>query len=120
MSGAWQNIMIGAGEEEAQMYEHKALSIRQPYANRIIEGFKKVEIRSWTTKYRGEIIICSTRKPILKSYLCGFALGSVILDHITEDDFNFNWHLISPMPFEQPFEVTGSLGLFTLCIPMKL
>ena len=112
--------MVGAGGEKSQMYEYKALSVRQPYASRIIEGFKKIEVRNWATKYRGKIIICSTKKPALESYLCGFALGVVTLDCIVENDFDFSWHLISPEPLKQPFEVTGSLGLFTLHIPMKL
>lgn len=35
----------------------KCLTIRQPYAELIASGIKKVEIRSWKTKYRGEIFI---------------------------------------------------------------
>jgi activating signal cointegrator 1 len=35
----------------------KAITIRQPWASLIKENIKKVEIRSWKTKYRGEIFI---------------------------------------------------------------
>ena len=35
----------------------KALTIRQPWASLIINGYKKYEFRSWKTKYRGKILI---------------------------------------------------------------
>jgi hypothetical protein len=35
----------------------KALSIRQPWAWPIVEGFKDVENRSWSTRYRGPLFI---------------------------------------------------------------
>lgn len=35
----------------------KALTIKEPWATLIIEGYKKYEFRSWKTKYRGKILI---------------------------------------------------------------
>ena len=35
----------------------KVLTIKQPWAALIIEGYKKYEFRSWKTKYRGKILI---------------------------------------------------------------
>lgn len=35
----------------------KVLTIRQPWASLIIEGYKMFEFRSWKTNYRGEILI---------------------------------------------------------------
>jgi hypothetical protein len=35
----------------------KPLSIRQPWAWAIVEGFKDVENRSWSTRYRGQLFI---------------------------------------------------------------
>ncbi|MGN1338448.1 MAG: ASCH domain-containing protein [Candidatus Coprovivens sp.] len=35
----------------------KALTIKQPWASLIIDGYKKYEFRSWKTKYRGKILI---------------------------------------------------------------
>jgi hypothetical protein len=35
----------------------KVIVIRQPWAWLIIEGFKDVENRSWTTRYRGPLLI---------------------------------------------------------------
>lgn len=41
----------------------KALSVRQPYANQIARGIKTLEIRSWSTPYRGPLVICATARP---------------------------------------------------------
>ncbi|MBR4742173.1 MAG: ASCH domain-containing protein [Desulfovibrio sp.] len=61
----------------------KALSIRQPYASAIIFGWKTVEIRSWKTKYRGDLLICSTQKEFRSEdgtiFPGGYALGVVEL-----------------------------------------
>ena len=35
----------------------KALTIREPWASLIINGYKKYEFRSWKTNYRGKILI---------------------------------------------------------------
>ena len=35
----------------------KALTIREPWATLIINGYKKYEFRSWKTNYRGRILI---------------------------------------------------------------
>ena len=42
----------------------KTLSIRQPYAALICRGIKKIEKRSWDTKYRGKLLIHASGKPI--------------------------------------------------------
>ena len=35
----------------------KVLTIKEPWATLIIEGYKMYEFRSWKTKYRGKILI---------------------------------------------------------------
>ncbi len=35
----------------------KAITIKQPFATLIAEGYKEYEFRTWKTKYRGEILI---------------------------------------------------------------
>ncbi|MDD2409299.1 MAG: ASCH domain-containing protein [Bacilli bacterium] len=35
----------------------KAISIKQPWASLIINGYKEYEFRTWKTKYRGKILI---------------------------------------------------------------
>src|SRR5262245_8471910 len=41
----------------------KALTIRQPYAWLIVAGHKDVENRSWSTKYRGPLLIHAGVQP---------------------------------------------------------
>ena len=41
----------------------KALSLKQPWAELIVSGRKKIEIRSWNTKFRGEFLIHSSKIP---------------------------------------------------------
>ena len=40
----------------------KALSLHAPWATAIAAGIKTVEFRSWPTKYRGDLLICSGAK----------------------------------------------------------
>ncbi len=40
----------------------KALTVKQPFASLILMGKKKYEIRSWQTKYRGQLVICAAQK----------------------------------------------------------
>lgn len=40
----------------------KVLSIRQPWADLILLGLKKAEFRSWTTKYRGTVLLHASKR----------------------------------------------------------
>jgi hypothetical protein len=55
----------------------KALSVQQPWANMIVSGVKTIETRVWKTKYRGNILIVSSRFPEIA--LAGYALAIVDL-----------------------------------------
>ena len=49
----------------------KALTIKEPWATLIIDGYKKYEFRSWKTNYRGKILIhagVSEEKAMLKKF----------------------------------------------------
>lgn len=41
----------------------KALSVKQPFAELIARGRKTLEIRSWSTDYRGELLIVASKSP---------------------------------------------------------
>ena len=62
----------------------KALTIKQPWATLIIEGYKKYEFRSWKTNYRGKILIhagLSIDKSVannFKDYNLEYANGAII------------------------------------------
>ncbi len=49
----------------------KVLSIRQPWASLIVNGYKEYEFRSWNTKYRGEFLIHAS-KTVEKEYMDKF------------------------------------------------
>lgn len=41
----------------------KALSLRQPFAELVLQGRKTIETRTWNTTYRGKFIIYAAAKP---------------------------------------------------------
>ena len=41
----------------------KAISVRQPWANLISWGQKSIEVRTWTTEHRGDLLIVSSANP---------------------------------------------------------
>lgn len=67
----------------------KALTIKEPWATLIIDGYKKYEFRSWKTNYRGKILIhagISQEKDMLKKfkdynlkYSKGMIIGEAII-----------------------------------------
>jgi len=38
----------------------KALSNRQPWAGLVEHGLKSIEVRTWSTKHRGSLLICAS------------------------------------------------------------
>ncbi|MFC1686163.1 ASCH domain-containing protein [Nanoarchaeota archaeon] len=45
----------------------KALSLKQPWAELVVSGRKKIELRKWNTKFRGEFLIHASKVPDSKS-----------------------------------------------------
>ena len=39
----------------------KALSLKQPFAELILQGKKKIELRKWNTKFRGQFLIHASK-----------------------------------------------------------
>ncbi|MBQ8659385.1 MAG: ASCH domain-containing protein [Bacilli bacterium] len=62
----------------------KALTVKQPWAQLIVDGYKKYEFRGWKTKYRGKILIhagMSLEKDMMlrfKDYNLDCMLGAII------------------------------------------
>lgn len=77
----------------------KALSIKNPWASLIINGYKEYEFRTWKTKYRGKILIHSSlgiEKNILNKfkdydldYNNGYIIGEATLSDciLVTDEF---------------------------------
>ena len=104
----------------------KALSIHPFYAMAIAKGEKTVEVRSWNTKYRGPLVICSTNKRV-KGMVPGCALCTVELidvvplkpEHLEDammDVFDFRnglyaW-ILDDNRLIKPIPVKGKLSLW--------
>ena len=82
----------------------KVLTIKQPWASLIVNGYKKYEFRSWKTNYRGKILIhagMSIENDMvlkLKNYNLEYIKGAIIgeaeiVDCILVDE-QFNNELI--------------------------
>lgn len=106
----------------------KALSIQPDYALMIATGFKTVEVRTWKTDYRGDVLICSTSKKI-KDTIPGHALCVVKLVDVVpmkkkhckaaamspkeyQPDLFYAWILEDARMLDQPIPVKGKLSLW--------
>ena len=86
----------------------KVLTIKQPWAELIVSGYKKYEFRSWKTNYRGKILIhagMSLEKDMVsrfKDYNLEYELGAIIGEATLEDcilvDKEFNEKLRKENP----------------------
>jgi len=41
----------------------KALSLKQPYAELVVSGKKKIELRKWNTHFRGKFLVHASKTP---------------------------------------------------------
>lgn len=82
----------------------KALTIKEPWATLIIEGYKKYEFRSWKTAYRGKILIhagLTLEKDMIDRFKeynlnckCGYIIGEAEIVDCIKVDKKFNEELI--------------------------
>lgn len=110
---------------------YKAISLKQPWANLVASGRKTIETRKWSTKYRGDLVICSSQNPKIEPY--GKALCIVELYDIrpmTKADGEkaciklypgaYAWMLRNLRKIDPPVQVKGSLGIFNLKLSNKI
>lgn len=112
----------------------KALSVKQPWAYLLVAGLKDVENRSWSTSYRGTLLIHASLRPdhgavrLLRSGLlagraqldCGSLIGAVQLVDVIKTSRSdwaekgcYHWLIEEPELFEEPIPMRGALGLWT-------
>ena len=106
----------------------KAISIQQPWAHLILTDEKQYEYRSWSTDYRGDLLVCSSANPKIEGTIPGHALCVVeITDVIAVNRRNyqqvgldeppargeklFAWK-IENVRVVEPFPVKGKLHLY--------
>lgn len=80
----------------------KVLSLMQPWASLLVMGIKKIETRTWTTTFRGELLIHASKStagkifiktPSISQHLDSFAslpLGAIIGQATLKDIIRVN------------------------------
>lgn len=123
----------------------KALSVKQPWASYLVCGVKTIECRSWPTKYRGDLLICSSKGDAIIDFEDldegvilpgGMALGVVNLFDcdrmkkeyldaaMTPEEWDnevlkgFAWH-IKPVFEIIPVPIKGKLGIYNIDIQFE-
>lgn len=124
----------------------KALSFRQPWAELVLQGKKTLDLRTWSTRYRGPLAIYASQtveKERCQQYgidsdrlTTGAVIGLVDLVRVVELDESsyaarasehlngrqfhapmFAWELANPRPLVEPQPARGRLLLFEVEIP---
>ena len=117
----------------------KALSVRTPWAWLIVAGYKDVENRTWTTDYRGPLLIHAgyTQSPegyafaerqgiaVPEDLPRGGIIGIAELTEVTDRSDSpwyapghYAWHMASPKPLPLT-PCRGRLGLFVPAIEVE-
>ena len=116
----------------------RALSIRQPWAWLVVNGYKDIENRTWSTGFRGRIFVHAGQRtvpgdyPAQREYIT--RSGIVIPDHLARgaiigevtitgcvSDSDSPWFcgpygftLEEPVAYETPIPCRGQLGFFSV------
>jgi hypothetical protein len=96
----------------------RALSVRQPYAERILTGEKVIEYRTRRTHIRGRVYLYASKTPgdpedyaedgyDLGDLPHGKLVGTVEVVDCTGEDGDFEWHLANPQRLARPLAVAG-------------
>ncbi len=117
----------------------KALTIKQPWAELILQKRKTIELRNWNTKFRGDFLIHTSKnsdKKAMKKFgfqdlPCGFVIGQAKLmevkkyknkkefqkdenKHLVEGDFSKHGFIIKNIKRIKPFSIKGRLNFWEL------
>ena len=96
----------------------RTLSVRQPFAEQIMAGDKRIEYRSLRTHIRGRVYIYACKAPgdadsyeeagfEVEDLPRGVLVGTVELVDCTGEDGEFEWHLAEPRRLRPPLAVVG-------------
>ncbi len=90
----------------AEKIQNRALSVRQPFAEQIMRGTKKIEYRSIPTNIRGRVYIYASLKPRTDAYEkmkvesgtfpAGVIIGTVEIVDCLEKNGEYHWILANP------------------------
>lgn len=99
----------------------RALTVKQPYASDLVtaireEGghnyaIKSIEVRSVNTKYRGDILICSSKNPVIPGLDSSSTLGIVELYDVKKvSDFTKEDWKLTRIPEDKRADIKGGFG----------
>lgn len=101
----------------------RALSVRQPWAELIASGKKKIEYRTWKVDFRGDLLIvasasrqdddCADVRLDPDTLAYGAAVCLVDLWKVTGDIGEYSWHVRSPRRVE-PVAVKGYAAIYNV------
>ena len=130
---------MNASRDEPDRSSIPALSVRQPWAHLIVEGRKRVEVRSWVDPYRGPLWIHAARASDVRAamhfdlahvFTGAFVSRVVLLDIVPLDAHRwerwrsahcvpgpapanaYGWVLDDARAIEPPVPAAGRLRLF--------
>jgi len=113
----------------------KALSIRQPWAWLIVNGYKDIENRTWRSSFRGSIYVHTGQKLLTDdfqvqrdyieklglvlpdSFNLGAIIGEITITDCIDTSVNpwfcgpFGFVLSDPIAYPEPISCKGRLGL---------
>lgn len=89
----------------------RALSVRQPFAERIANGSKTKEFRSWSIGHRGPLLICASKSPVITGLPSGAQVCIVDLVRIEGSPGRYAWILENPRRVA-PTAVRGSAAIY--------
>lgn len=91
----------------------KVITIKQPFATLIAEGYKAYEFRTWKTKYRGDILIHAGKgidKAAMKKFEClnlEYPTGAILAKAKITDCVEVNGQLRSDLEKEDALVYSG-------------
>jgi hypothetical protein len=143
------SVYLRVMDSVKRLTELPVLSVRQPWASYLVSGFKTLELRSWSTGYRGWLWIHTGKKPdrdAMESldldgdeFHCGGLVGlaefddCILLDtqsswirhrgeHLSPGYFNgtcYGWHFSDALSLPEIIQCPGELGLFQLSATLR-
>ncbi len=123
----------------------KAISLHQPHASAVaylpehedilrdqgITAQKTIETRTWGHNYRGPVLICATKNPVVKGLPNGVAIATAtivdcrLMTAHDQDDAQCRMvagcyaNVLADITPVEPFEVSGQQGFFMQKMPEK-
>lgn len=107
----------------------KALSVKQPWAELIARGEKTIEIRRWTCKHRGPLLIVASKRPNAWDTGCAIAVVDLVdIRPMTRADegaalgerwfVDKAWILENPRR-AKPTPIKGRLGVYDVDLTLE-